>query len=345
MIRSPRPGDVSDDGLLHYDSHAWGWRALSLPRAAVADAATASFGLDLTAEPVLLGDGLLNESWRLESPAGRHVLRVSRRERSPAQVRVEHAVARAWAGAVPQVVVAASDATPVVEGHVLTLFPFVDGTSGAAADPVARADELAALVATLHRRTLACGLTRQRPGFTSVDEQPRWFGWPGARRAVVDRFGHEATLDAAVETVDAAIAALDLLLDAWTAAGRLARRGMVHGDLNPRNLLYRDGRLVALIDTDDCRVEPFVWDVAGLAYSDPAVDPSRVWETYRECGGVLPDEDRELLLPFARIGSLTAIMWLQDGGTPGEGPATHLARDNLLALAAELRGEAPARDA
>jgi Ser/Thr protein kinase RdoA (MazF antagonist) len=143
--------------------------------------------------------------------------------------------------------------------------------------------------------------------------------------------------------VDQAIAELDDVLDQWRSGGRLDSRATVHGDLNPRNQLYREETLVGLIDTDDCRVEPLIWDVASLAYSHPAVAPATVWRLYRKSGGPLPDEDEEMLATFARIGSLSAIMWLQDGEAPGVGPATHLALRTLTELARNLADD-PHRD-
>ena len=134
------------------------------------------------------------------------------------------------------------------------------------------------------------------------------------------------------------------MLDHWRADGRLEARATVHGDLNPRNLLFDDGRLVGIIDTDDCRVEPLIWDVAGLAYGSPDLDPRQVWRAYRDAGGPLPDEDEELLLPFARIGALTAIMWMTDGEPGEEQAATHLALGHLRDLAGNLTGDAVVRD-
>ena len=60
-------------------------------------------------------------------------------------------------------------------------------------------------------------------------------------------------------------------------------------------------------------------------------------------GGPLPEADEELLATFARIGELTAIMWLQDGDAPGEGQATHLALRGVTDLACRLAGD-PHRD-
>jgi Ser/Thr protein kinase RdoA (MazF antagonist) len=199
------------------------------------------------------------------------------------------------------------------------------------------------VVAALHRASLEQGLP-QRPGFTAVDERPRWFGWDGARLAILDRFGSGPDVQQPLEIVDRETARLDDLLDRWQSEGRLATRATVHGDLNPRNQLYRDGALVGIIDTDDCRVEPLVWDVANLAYSHSIVPPATVCGLYRDSGGPLLDVDEELLATFARIGVLSEIMWFQDGDAPGEGPATHLALRGLIALAGHLAGE-PHRDA
>ena len=111
-------------------------------------------------------------------------------------------------------------------------------------------------------------------------------------------------------------------------------RAAVDGDLNAPNQLYRDGVLVGIIDTDDCRVGPLIWEVAGLAYSDPAVSPEAAWELYRQAGGPLPAADRQLLLPFARLGTLSELQWVTDNA----GAATDLALKTLEAIADDLGG-------
>ena len=113
----------------------------------------------------------------------------------------------------------------------------------------------------------------------------------------------------------------------------------MHGDLNVRNQLYRDGQLVGIIDTDDCRIEPLAWEVAGLAYSDPTVPPSAARELYQRAGGPLHPADHELLLPFARLGVLSELRWITDDDT---GEATHLGLKNLQIIADGLTG-APIR--
>jgi len=190
---------------------------------------------------------------------------------------------------------------------------------------------MAPALAAMHRAALELG-TSQRPGFTSVDEQPRWWGWSDIRLAVMARFGRSSQVMYPIGVVDRAIAELDAKLDRWRATGRLSIRACIHGDLNERNQLYRDGELVGIIDTDDCRCEPLAWEVAGLAYSSPELSPAAVWRAYRDAGGPLEERDEELLPAFARIGALSELMWLTDDS----GAASHLALRNLTSLAAGL---------
>ena len=341
-MTAPVPGDVSPGGTRHFDSDDWGWRELWLPAGRVPQVVAAEFGVEVTGPVRLLGDGLLNQSWHLPCSDHDRVLRVGRLERTAEQVRYERVAASNWAAVVPVVIVAEHEHVPVLDGHRLTLFPFVHGRSGQGIDPETRTRAMVPVVVAMHHASLAQGLP-QRPGFTALDERPRWFGWEGARLAVMDRFGTGPDVQQPLAIVDRAIAELDTVLDRWRAEGRLDVRATVHGDFNPRNQLYRDGELVGLIDTDDCRVEPLVWDVANLAYCHPDVPAAAVWRLYRDAGGPLPEADEELLATFARIGDLTAIMWLQDGDAPGEGPATHLALRGLTDLAASLNGD-PQRD-
>ena len=173
----------------------------------------------------------------------------------------------------------------------------------------------------------------QRPGMTSIDDEPVASRWAVARQAVLDRFGHGSNVIQTIGKVDRAVDEVDNQIQRWRGSGRLEPRAAVHGDLNARNQLYRDGALVGIIDTDDCRVEALIWEVAGLAYSDPAVSPEAAWELYRQAGGPLHPADRELLLPFARLGTLSELQWITDD----TGAATHLGLKTLEAIADDLR--------
>jgi Ser/Thr protein kinase RdoA (MazF antagonist) len=290
-----------------------------------------------------LTDGMLNQSWRLSCHDHDRVLRIGRRERTADQVRYERRVARAWSEVVPQVVVAETDDVPVVEGRALTLFPFVDGDAGTGVDPVARTPIMAGVLARLHQASLDLELP-QRPGFAAQDERPDWWRWPAARDLLAQRYHDDPELADAIRIVDDELQRLATLMDRWRTDGRLSLRATVHGDLNPRNQLFRDGQLVGVIDTDDCRVEPLVWEVAQTAYGDRTVPAADVWRWYREAGGPVPDHDQELLAPMARIGAMSELQWvldLDDGSTPtlhAEG------REQVLTIAGWI-GHPIARDA
>lgn len=304
-------------------------RLFWFPRAEVIELCREHFGVEATGAH-LLADGMLNQSWRILAPDHDRVLRIGRRERTVEQVTYERVAARMWSAVAPQVIVTEYAHVPVVDGRTLTLFPFIDGISGSSVDGRVRARNLAPLLARMHRVSLDVHLP-QRPGFTAMDEEPRWFGWPQTRLAITERFGIGPDVTGPIGVIDRATADLDDLLDGWRRDGRLDLRATVHGDLNPRNQLYRDGRLVGLIDTDDCRVEPLIWDVANIAFSEPSTDPAVVWRDYLAAGGPLAARDDDLLVHFARIGALTALMWLTDDSGP-----TDRALDDLTGLAGQL---------
>ena len=244
----------------------------------------------------------------------------------------------AWAVSAPVVVAAEHDDTPVIDGHTLTLFPYVEGFSGTSVASPDRCRELVPMMAAMHRVALELGF-EQRPGFRSVDDPPLRFGWDEARAAIFDRFGRGADVLGPVTVIDRVIEELEGKFEHWIRSGRLDTRAPVHGDLNPRNQLYLEDRLVAIIDTDDLRVEPLVWEVANLAYTDTEVEPAQIWRDYLAAGGPLEPRDEEMLLPMARLGVVGEIQWLTDA----DGRATHLALDQLVDLAATLTGR-PTRD-
>ncbi|MFC7620298.1 phosphotransferase enzyme family protein [Microlunatus sp. GCM10028923] len=333
----PERGALSPDGTHYYDGAGWGWQPLWLTSDRLVDFCRDAWGLPVR-RASLLAEGMLNQTWKLDCADHDRVLRVGRSERTAEQVRYEYVVARAWAEVTPVLVAPEQDEVPVLDGHTLAVFPFVQGVSGVSVASPVRSREIIPVLAAMHRASVGLGLG-QRPGFGSIDDHPRWFGWQQVRIAIMDRFGHGPEVLTPIGAVDRAVEEQDRQLDTWLRSGRLDVRAPVHGDLNPRNQLYRDDRLVGLIDTDDLRVEPLAWEVAGMAYTDADVDPRRVWRDYLDAGGPLDPRDEELLLPFVRMGQLGEIQWLTDE----DGAATHLALGNLNHLVKSLDAP-PVRD-
>ncbi|MBA8795375.1 Ser/Thr protein kinase RdoA (MazF antagonist) [Friedmanniella endophytica] len=314
-------GTLSPGATRVWDADEQGWHPLWLTADEVPGVVADHFGV--TVGPAsLLTEGLLNQTWRLHGPDHDRVLRVSRPERTVEQVAWEHRFAAAVGAAVPAVVRAETCRVPVVRGHALTLYPFVAGRSGRLVAPWIRTRQVAAALAALHRAALDADLP-PRPGTTAVDERPRWFGWPATR----ERLTAEPAPGTAqvVEEIDHELARLDDWLDRQQAAGRLDRRAAVHGDLNPRNLLFAGDDLVGIVDLDDCRIEPLAWEVAQTAYGTAGVPAEQVWRWYRDAGGPLPEADVERLAEFARIGALSELQWLRPDVEPVDRTTARLA--------------------
>lgn len=331
-LTGPKRGDLSPGGSRFYDGEGWGWQQLWLTADEVLQAARREYGIGV-GSAVLLADGYLNQTWHLGLPDGDKVLRVSRAERTADHARYEDRLVAAWSVEIPQLVAPVSAHHPVINGHVITLYPYLVGRSGSEVDPVVRAGQLAPLMARMHRISLGLDLP-QRPGASSVDEVRPSDRWLPVRRAVIDRFGNDPEVLDPIGQLDAYVAELDAAVGSWRAEDRNLVRAAVHGDLNARNQLYDGDRLIGIIDTDECRIEPLIAEVAGLAYSAPEVSPSRVWRDYLDAGGPLDPGDEDLLLPFARLMALGELEWLTDE----QGHATHLAVENLRNIAADLAG-------
>ena len=326
-------------GALSPDAtHLWGgaaWEPLWLLPDEVVDAVRVCFGRVVTA-PALLGEGLLNQSWRIESLDDRYVLRVSRPERVREQVAYEHALIRAVHPLVPVAVVpiAGRDGATVQQWHthLLSLFPFVAGTSGSVITPDARSHQSARALAQIHRASVDLGFA-QRPGWHAVDEPPR-FVWPTVRTILERELHGVADLAALFAVIDGEMSELDAWLDDLHHGDRSLLRAAVHGDFNPRNLRFHQQTLVGVIDWDHCRVDCVAWEVAQAAFGEPAIDPGAYFRRYLEAGGPLTQDDAELLGGFARLGMLSEVQWTVTALDERAGQAAPRALSTLREVAA-----------
>lgn len=333
---APRPaiGELSPDGLHYWGGDIWQWQPLWLAPDEVIEATQQRF--DQACSTVhFLAAGLLNQSWRVDTDHGSYVLRVSRSERSHDQITYEHAVTQELNKHVSAVVppLPGRDGATIQRwrGRMLSLFPFVEGVDGSAITPDARIRQAANVLAHIHRASLEHLHLGQRPGFRQADAHPRWV-WTAVRPTLTRELAGTDGLDAIVDTLDRETANLDAWLDGFHASKRPLTRATVHGDFNPRNLIFRDGLLVAVIDWDDCRIEPIAWEVAQAGFGAGDVDPPAFWRTYLDAGGPLTPPDSDLLGGFARMGALSELQWtVKDGkATPH---AFNQVRDVVAALA------------
>lgn len=308
-------GELSADRTHYWDTDDW--EPLWLRPDEVAAAVHRRYGL--AAESVtLLADGLLNQSWRVDGPGGALVVRVSRAERTREQVGYEHEFLRRLRGRFDFIVPALSgvdgETVQTFRGRTLSAFPFIAGTPGTAVDAGLLGRNAAEILARLHRASLdGLGLP-QRPGLRCVDEHPRWI-WHAIRPVLAAAHVGSAELFA---VFDRQVADLDAWLDDLLGSGRPLPRASIHGDLNPRNLLLGDdGRIRAVIDWDECRVDLLAWEVAQVGFGSPDLPVAEFWERYLAAGGPLPADDLYLLGGFARIGALSELRYAVDDGKPG----------------------------
>lgn len=326
-------GDISPDGRHYWDGDVWKWQSLWLVGGEVAEVVQEQFGRAVTSVRFLAA-GMLNQSWHVETTHGSYVLRISRRERSRAQVAYEHEFLGQLMGHVEEVVapLAGNDGETIqsFREHILSLFPFVDGVSGEAVDPDVRQLQSANMLARLHRASLDHIHLGQRPGIRSFDEEWRTV-WqsvnPILRRDLVGKSG----FDELIGTLDGEVASLERWLEDLHAWHRSLAGTTIHGDFNPRNVIFCDSRIAAVIDWDECRVDPIVWEVAQVGFGSPDVEPFAFWDVYLDAGGPLPRSDLDLMMNFARMGALLALQYTEKGGR-----ATPHALDQLCDIATDL---------
>ena len=204
-------------------------------------------------------------------------------------------------------------------GKPAILYPYIPGHSGceASLDRAAAMTQTAATVGRLHRLTE--GLTLPHPRVQSGSDSQRLldgFGAAVARRGVAPDEPALAGLVAAA----AAGREFGARLAAVAAAGGLPA-GVVHHDAHCANVLFRDGRLVALIDFDDACPGPLVADAAVLLGSwaiDPQTDAlvpehaRRLLDAY-ESQRRLSEAERDVLPDFLALYLLgDAVAGLQD---------------------------------
>ncbi len=243
---------------------------------------------------------------------------MSRPERPREQVAYEHALIRALREHITAVVapLPGRDGETVQQwrGTILSLFPYIEGTPGIEVEPDVRSRQAATTLARIHRAGIDLGFG-QRPGWRSVDEHPRSI-WPTVR-PVLERDLGDADLGELFAFFDREVSELDAWLDDLHRSGRPLPRAPVHGDFNPRNLIFHGDTLAAVIDWDDCRLEPIAWRSPRSASARRT--PIRAFfRRYLDAGGPMTPVDFELLGRFARVGAL--------GGAVGHGRRLDRAR-------------------
>jgi Ser/Thr protein kinase RdoA (MazF antagonist) len=201
----------------------------------------------------------------LETGSGRYLLKRRMLSRHPLpRIRFAHAVQRTLercgfpvAGLVPTS--GNADSLVIREGHVYELFRFVEGTRfDRTGESCGRAGESAAW---LHRHLAGHATDGLEPA--SFHRSPT-VGL--ALRSTVDSV---SAADPAADRAEIAALVRNVSIAYAEAAGRVEDAGFpgaplhtVHGDFHPGNLLFSEGRVVAVLDFDSVRHEPRIVDIA-----------------------------------------------------------------------------------
>jgi Ser/Thr protein kinase RdoA (MazF antagonist) len=255
-----------------------------------------------------LDGGHLNDVYLVEGQTGRRVLRVCVAETTLASLEWEHELMAALDDRrVPQPIPTISGSTVValqVNGatRLCWLSPYLEG-SHLRADEPAHARAAATALAQLHRRLqpIEVGARPTRPALLDLDwRENTWWSW--SRRGETP-LGPERLkrLDVAVE-------------DAARELERLARIGWdvqpLHGDFYAGNLRVDAGRISAIFDWDEARIDWRACDVADALWAFCSNEErtgfdearaSQFLDTYADAADPLEPSERDALPTLIRI--------------------------------------------
>jgi len=222
-----------------------------------------------------LPDGLMNRNWQLRTAGGTFVLKLLL-DAPVATVRrnlnVAAALAAAGLPACPPVLTVTGDVVAEVHGRAYSLFSWLEGEHIAGTELSAgQAHHLGGVLGRLHRRL-------------NDPDLRRWLSVPRAVTAAVtapdealreaDRYLRVIDGLAELTPFDTRVAQLLQRRKALIAAHGHRRPptdqpagpvGYTHGDLQHRNIIWRDKTIAGVIDWDRIKVRPFGEEVARTA--------------------------------------------------------------------------------
>ncbi|MFE7192830.1 phosphotransferase [Kitasatospora sp. NPDC057541] len=235
-----------------------------------------AFGLGEVRECRFLSDGLMNGNWRLDTAEGSFALKrimdvplpLARRNLAVLSALVDDGLPVGRAR-----ISSAGDAVVEVAGRGYCLTPWTEGNhQPGTALSIEQAGDLGVLLGRIHRSLNGerlAGLLPPGPEQVTVSVTT-----PAEAHQETDRFlalivGLESRTAFDAEAA-VALAERKVLLERYgheRPAGEVAvgPMGWTHGDVQHRNVLWRDGAIVGVIDWDRIRVRPFGEEVARTA--------------------------------------------------------------------------------
>ncbi len=248
---------------------------------AVMDELAAAYGLGPVRAVEYRPEGRVNDNFVVDTDTGRYVLRRSNVKRGSEAVRfehrlVEHLLSRGFPA--PVLVY-----TPVGASHhlcgdrVYRATRFLQGDPWAA-DEVGNVEEVARTLARYHRLVRGFAAEGPKAGFRPIVDELREgaFVW-GAQG---DPGPDGSTLPIVQRPLEAALEKLDRALHATLARleqpdGASLPRLVIHGSCRMASFIFKDGRVVAMLDYDNAYPDVRVLDVAIGILSFALVRPGK----------------------------------------------------------------------
>jgi Ser/Thr protein kinase RdoA (MazF antagonist) len=265
-----------------------------------------------------LDGGYDKDVFRIDADGEPYALRVYQREVPADAVASELALLAPFAAQldeVPNTIPTRDGALFAVEGgRIAVLTPFVEGQTPDRRNPQHRR-AAAETLARLHEVGASIEHSAPRPDFPArrdLDWQSnRWWSWPD-----VERFLDEHHLPGLADT-DAAglhrrlIGEMAVLEGTFDRPSRLGLPSMpLHNDFWEGNLVERDGRIVGIVDWDECMVDWRAIEVVDAACSfgrldnDHELDPASACEflaLYERAGGEILPEERQAFFLLRKV--------------------------------------------
>jgi homoserine kinase type II len=272
--------------------------------------------------PASLEGGMMNRNWRVETPGGPIVLRRYNPARTAPAILWEHALigfAHEQGWPVPNPITAPAGTTllPGADRN-WSASAFLEGDRGLEESAGMRRI-YGRLLARLHHDLASFERDGQRPGFGKTWELDVMVEAAGAGtfNDLLATFGHECPELAAL-----------VRRQRYRNLRELSRLHYpdlpdhpIHGDFQPKNLLFKDGQLSAVLDFDQCRRDALICDIAPLLMPFQPLDvrlSSALLEGY-ESVRPLSDAEWDLLPALVRASLLwwvafLLVRWRTQGG-------------------------------
>ncbi len=238
-------------------------------------------GADAVSSRLLDGD--FNDVYRVEKDGEVYALRVYTRTSTRRMIMEEQQVVRLLAERLPEVLppiaTAAGDFCVERDGRVAALSRFAFGERPERS--VVYRNAAAELLARVHRTSAELDICVIRNMYPRIQDlnwlSNRWWRWEDTERYLRRASRDDTGGIELSEILDRLKAALD---EIPRAVGKLGELGLplvqVHGDYYPGNMKARRGRITALFDWDETRVEWRAWEVG-----------RSIWEFCKTDKGVL----------------------------------------------------------